>query len=151
MKSHQNIVPEDYKVRRRRFPQVFFESCADGHGSASVVSFFYPSFFSFFVFFAMKVLFFLPSIKKAKAKMKIKAKKINCASENAIQSSVFVFQWKPIVTNASGRQIFYTSCAFAFWVMLCYPLHHNYFKYEYYLCGRIMQQMNTQWSSESYF
>ena len=95
----------------------------------------------------MRVLFFLPSIKKAKAKMKIKAKKINSASENAIQSSVFVFQWKPIVTNASGRQIFYTSSAFAlaFWVMLCYPLHHNYFKYEYYLCGRIMQQMNTQW------
>ena len=31
--------------------------------------------------------------------MKIKAKKINSASENVIQSSVFVFQWKPIVTN----------------------------------------------------
>ena len=36
---------------------------------------------------------------QGQAKMKIKAKKINSASENAIQSSVFVFQWKPIVTN----------------------------------------------------
>ena len=58
----------------------------------------------------MKVLFFLPSIKKAKAKMKIKAKKINSASENAIQSSVFVFQWKPIVTNAPGRHILQLVC-----------------------------------------
>lgn len=36
--------------------------------------------------------------------MKIKAKKINSASENAIQSSVFVFQWKPVVTNLTWQE-----------------------------------------------
>ena len=45
----------------------------------------------FFVFFAVVVLFLLPSNKKTKVKMKMKAKKINSAPENAIISDLFTY------------------------------------------------------------
>ena len=55
------------------------------------------SFFFFFVFFAVEVLFLLPSNKKTKVKMRIKAKKTNSVSENAIRSSYFVFQSRKVM------------------------------------------------------
>ena len=48
-------------------------------------------FLFFFVFFAVEVLFLLPSNKKTKVKKKIKAKKTNSASENAITSVLFTY------------------------------------------------------------
>ena len=51
----------------------------------------------FFVFFAVEVLFLPPSNKKTKVKMKIKAKKINSASENAIISDLFTYITKRLL------------------------------------------------------
>ena len=143
---------EDYKVRRRCFPQVLFESCADGHGSASGLSLFYASFSSFLYSLLWGYCFSFPASTRPKQKWRLRPKRLTLPRKTPF-SLLFLFSsgnqsW---LINASGRRIFYTSCGFAFWVMLCYPLHHNYFNYEYYLCGRIMQQMNTQWWSESYF
>ena len=65
---------------------------------ASVQAYTFAPFFSFFVFFAMEILFLAPSngIKKPKAKMKIKAKKTNSTSENTIQSSYFVLELRKL-------------------------------------------------------
>ena len=58
------------------------------------------SFFFFFVFFAVEVLFLLRSNKKTKVKMRIKAKKTNSVSENAIRSSYFVIELRKLSTSS---------------------------------------------------
>ena len=51
----------------------------------------------FFVFFAVEVLFSLPSKKRLNVKMKIEAKKTNSVSENAIESSYFVLELPKLI------------------------------------------------------
>ena len=51
------------------------------------------------------MLFLFPSNKKTKVKMKIKAKKTNSASENAIRSSYFVVELRKLSTSSLKLKI----------------------------------------------
>ena len=85
-------------------------------------------FLFFFVFFAVEVLLFLPSIKKTKAWMKINAKKTNSTSENAIQSSYFVLALRKhshTQTLRSGKHCFYFKSTQSFaWVRTEIEIFH---------------------------
>ena len=81
---------EDYKVRRRCFPQVFFESCADGHGSASVVSLFYASFSSFLYSLLWRYCFSFPASRRPKQKWRLRPKRLTLPRKTPF-SLLFLF------------------------------------------------------------
>ena len=60
---------EDYKVLRRRFRQVLFDSCTDGLGSV-LVSFFCVPFSSFLFSLLLRYCFSLPAMKSRSPKQK---------------------------------------------------------------------------------